>query len=295
MQHQPLRAECLRMKFSLFLLGSIMLSSAAPGADEAYPEISAFSTKLKGISWSLKGTFGLKGLEYDGKDVREIKKGGAKGGVFESAFVDAGVLRLNFRGANTGWYFFSDDLRFVTPLTVSGEVAFKLPIGPQAKAVREFPKDITNVVFESEPDERQIQPAKLRWTGTRLELAKQNQDKTWLVDKLTPVTADRRVFEVEQSGLLIWFAFSQDGKEAWLLQLENIFGGEPAGSLRPAVGFSSIAGLTPQQSELLSHLERLHAAGDRTRAQTLARHLKRLVAKNAELLQRVEQRLASLK
>jgi hypothetical protein len=283
------------MKICYFLFGSLMLCPSAFAADEAYPEIAAFANRLKGITWSLKGTFGLKGLEFDGKDVREVKSGGAKGGAFESAFVDAGVLRLNFRGSNTGWYFFSDDLRFVTPLTVSGEVAFKLPVGPQAKAVREFPKDIIEVVFESEPDERQIQPAKLRWTGTHLELAKQNKDKTWLVDKLTPVAADRRVFEVEQNGLLIWFAFSQDGKEAWLLQIENIFGGEPAGSLKPAVGFSNIAGLTPQQSELLRHIERLHAAGDRNRSQTLARHLKRQVAKNASLLQQVEMRLASLK
>ena len=115
------------------------------------------------------------------------------------------MLRLNFRGANTGWYFFSDDLRFVTPLTVSGEVAFKLPIGPQAKAVREFPKDITGVVFESEPDERQLQPAKLRWTGTHLELAKQNKDQTWLGDKFTPVSADRLVLEVEPNARPIVF------------------------------------------------------------------------------------------
>ena len=151
-------------------------------ADEAYPEVTAFALKIKGIDWSLRGTFGLKGLSFDGKNVFEVKAGGAKGGVYESAFVDVGVLRLNFRGANTGWYFFSDDLRFITPLTVSGEVAFKLPAGPQPKVVREFPKDITGVVFESEADERQLQPAKLRWTGTHLELAKQNKDQTWLVD-----------------------------------------------------------------------------------------------------------------
>lgn len=260
-------------------------------ADEDHPEVVAFARKLKGIEWSLRGTFGLKGLEFDGKDVREIKAGGVKGGVYESAFVDTSVLRLNFRGANTGWYFFSDDLRFVTPLTVSGEVAFKLPVGLQAKEVREFPKDITGVVFESEPDERQLQPAKLRWTGTHLELAKQNKDQSWLVDKFTPVTADRRVFEVEQNGLLIWFAFSQDGKEAWLLQLENIFGGEPAGSVKPAAASGTIAGLTPQQNELLAHIERLQAAGDRLRATTLARQLKRLLAKKPDLLQQVEARL----
>jgi hypothetical protein len=272
-----------------------MVPLALSAADEAYPEITTFATKLKGIEWNLRGTFGLKGLQFDGKDVREIKNSGVKGGVFESAFVDVGVLRLNFSGANTGWYFFSDDLRFVTPLTVSGEVAFKLPVGPQAKAVREFPRDITNVVFESEADERQLQAAKLRWTGTHLELAKQNKDKTWLVDKLTPVTADHRVFEVEQNGLLIWFAFSQDGKEAWLLQLENIFGGQVSTSLKPAKTSSTIPGLTPQQGEILDHIERLHAAGDKVRAQALGRHLRRLVAKKPALLQQVEARLAAVK
>lgn len=278
------------MKIVLLLL-LLLVPAHVMIADETYPEVTAFALKIKGIEWSLRGTFGLKGLSFDGKNVFEVKAGGAKGGVYESAFVDVGVLRLNFRGANTGWYFFSDDLRFITPLTVSGEVAFKLPIGPQAKVVREFPKDITGVVFESEPDERQIQPAKLRWTGTQLELAKQNKDQTWLVDKMTPIAADHRVFEVEQNGLLIWFAFSQDGKEAWLLQLENLFGGEPAGSLKSASPSSGITGLTPQQNELLAHIERLQVGGDKLRAATLARHLKRLLAKKLDLLKQVESRL----
>jgi hypothetical protein len=202
---------------------------------------------------------------------------------------------LNFRGPNTGWYFFSEDLRFITPLTASGEVEFKLSAGSQAKPVREFPKDITGMVFESVADERQLQPSKLRWNGTQLEFGKQNKDQTWLLDKLTPVTADRRVLEVELNGLLVWFAFSQDGKEAWLLQLENVFGGEAAGSLPTASAPTSIAGLTTQQAELLTHIERLSTTGDKTRAMTLARHLKRLVTKNAALLKLVEQRLADLK
>ena len=278
------------MKIVLLLL-LLLVPAHVMIADETYPEVTAFASKIKGIEWSLRGTFGLKGLSFDGKNVFEVKAGGAKGGVYESAFVDVGVLRLNFRGANTGWYFFSDDLRFMTPLTVSGEVAFKLPVGPQPKVVREFPKDITGVVFESEADERQLQPAKLRWTGTHLELAKQNKDQTWLVDKMTPIAADHRVFEVEQNELLIWFAFSQDGKEAWLLQLENLFGGEPAGALKPATPSTGITGLTPQQNELIAHIERLQAAGDKLRGATLARHLKRLLAKKPDLLKQVESRL----
>lgn len=279
------------MKTALALL-MLFLASTVEAAEPSYPEIDAFAKKIKGVTWNLRGTFGLKGLEFDGNDVREIKTGGAKGGVFESAFVDVGVLRLNFRGPNTGWYFFSEDLRFITPLTASGEVEYKLSAGSQAKPVGDFPKDITGVVFESVSDERQLQPSKLRWNGTQLEFGKQNKDQTWLLDKLTPITADRRVFEVELSGLLVWFAFSQDGKEAWLLQLENVFGGDAAGSLPPASASAGVAGLTPQQAELLTHIERLSAAGDKTRALTLARHLRRLVAKNSALVKQVEQRLA---
>jgi hypothetical protein len=282
------------MRLSLALL-MLFLSSTVEAAEPSYPEIDAFANKIKGVTWNLRGTFGLKGLEFDGRDVREIKAGGTKGGVFESAFVDVGVLRLNFRGPNTGWYFFSEDLRFITPLTASGEVEFKLSAGSEAKPVREFPKDITGMVFESVADERQLQPSKLRWNGTQLEFGKQNKDQTWFVDKLTPVTADRRVFEVELNGLLVWFAFSQDGKAAWLLQLENVFGGEAAGSFPPASAPASVAGLTTQQAELLMHIERLSAAGDKTRALTLARHLRRLVTKNPALLKQVEQRLAGLK
>lgn len=279
---------------SLALL-MLFIAFTVDAAAASHSGIDAFANRIKGVTWNLRGTNALKGLEFDGKDVREVKAGGAKGGVYESAFVDVGVLRLNFRGPNTGWYFFSEDLRFITPLTASGEVEFKLSAGSQAKPVREFPEDITGIVFESVADERQLQPSKLRWNGTQLEFGKQNKDQTWLLDKLTPVTADRRVFEVELNGLLVWFAFSEDGKEAWLLQLENVFGGEAAGSLPPASVPTSVAGLSTQQNELLMHIERLSAAGDKTRALTLARHLRRLVAKNSALLKQVELRLAGLK
>jgi len=276
---------------AFFLIGLLLLVvHGAHGADE-YAEVSAFASKLKGIRWDLRGTFGLKHLRFDGKDVREVKSNGREGGVYESAFVDVGVLRLNFRGPNNGWYFFSDDLRFVTPLTADGEAFFALPPGAQAKAVRDFPKDITGVTFEAVPDERKLPQARLRWTGTQVEIHKQLPDKSWGVEILKPVIANRRVFEVETDGVPIWIAFSEDGKEAWTLKVENVFGGEAEGTSKPAAAGPAIAGLTPQQAELLAHVEHLQSAGEKVRADTLTRHLKRQLAKKPELAAAVERRL----
>jgi hypothetical protein len=61
--------------------------------------------------------------------------------------------------------------------------------------------------------------------------------------------------------------------------------------LKPASPLTGITGLTPQQNELLAHIERLQAVGDKLRGATLARHLKRLLAKKPDLLKQVESRL----
>ena len=280
--------KLLTVIFSITLIAGILNAE-----NETYPEVTAFAATLKDVRWELRGTFGLKGIRYDGSAMREMKTNGSEGAVFESAVVDVGVVRLNFRGANTGWYLFSDDLRFVTPLTVSGEVAFKLTPDAKPKAVQSFPNDVNGVVFESVSDERQLQPAKLRWTGSQLEIGKQNEDKSWTVDKFKPLLANRRVFETEVNGEPVWFAFSADGTEAWLLQIENIFGGEVSKSPRQVTG-NAISGLTAQQNELLSHSETLAAEGETVRAATLARHLKRLLAKKPDLLKVVEGRLSKI-
>jgi hypothetical protein len=83
----------------------LFIAFTVDAAAASHSGIDAFANRIKGVTWNLRGTNALKGLEFDGKDVREVKAGGAKGGVYESAFVDVGVLRLNFRGPNTGWYF----------------------------------------------------------------------------------------------------------------------------------------------------------------------------------------------
>lgn len=250
-----------------------------------------FARDIKGVIWDLRGTFGLKHLRYDGDGVHELKAGDKQGGAYDSAFVDVGVVRLNFKGANTGWYFFSDDRKFITPLTVSGEVQFKLSADARAKDIRKFPEDIAGVVWESEQDERKLRPTKLRWTGNELEIAVK-QGGEWKVDKTKPVIANRRVFEVPApNGATVWFAFSGDGKEAWMLQLENLFGGHARDNPGRAAVTPDQSGLTPQLNDLANHAEDLIASGETMRADAVRRQLLRKLVKQPDLAKALEQRL----
>ncbi|QIF00056.1 hypothetical protein [Roseimicrobium sp. ORNL1] len=278
-------------RLPLLLLANLLLCGLSLSQD-AYPEVTKFAKGIENITWNLRGTSGLKHLKYDGKSVFEIKPGGRQGSPYEHAFVDAGVLRLNFRGANTGWYFFSDDLKYVTPTTVAGEINFKAS-GGSGKRIASFPRDIEGVTWESIPDERKIKPGTLRWNGRELEIGAKNGE-TWVVDKVVPVIANRRVLEViAPDGSVIWCAFSEDGKEAWLLQLENIFGGYAESTPSKAALTAQETGLTPQLNDLANHAEDLKNAGERGRLDTLRRQFQRKLKDNAALSQKVTQRLAT--
>lgn len=283
------------MTFRCFLRCCViagLLIAFLPVQAEEHPKVEKFAQDIKGMIWDLRGTSSLKHLRYDGEGVHEVRAGDKQGGTYESAFVDVGVVRLNFKGANTGWYFFSDDLKFVTPLTVSGEVQFKLSPDAKAKDVRQFPEDITGVVWESEQDEREIRPLKLRWNGSELEVGVK-QGETWKVDKKKPVIANRRVFEViAPDGATVWFAFSEDGKEAWMLQIENLFGGHARSNPARAAVTVGQSGLTPQLNDLANHAEDLVAAGETMRADTVRRQLMRKLVKQPELAEAVKKRLA---
>ena len=268
-----------------------LLFASPPVQAEDHPKVEKFAQDIKGAIWDLRGTSSLKHLRYDGEGVHELKAGDKQGGTYESAFVDVGVVRLNFKGANTGWYFFSDDLKFVTPLTVTGEVQFKLSADAKAKDVRQFPEDITGVVWESEQDDREIRPLKLRWNGSELEVGVK-QGETWKVDKKKPVIANRRVFEViAPDGATVWFAFSEDGKEAWMLQLENLFGGHARKNPAKAASTPQQSGLTPQLNDLANHAEDLVTAGETMRADAVRRQLQRKLVKQPDLAAAVEKRL----
>lgn len=279
------------VRLPLLLLANLILCGLSFSQD-AYPEVTKFAKGIENITWNLRGTFGLKHLKYDGKNVYEIKPGGRQGSPYEHAFVDTGVLRLNFRGANTAWYFFSDDFKYVTPTTVEGEMVFKVS-GTPGKRVASFPKDIEGVTWDSVQDERKLKPIRMRWNGKELEIGVVNGE-SWRVDKVVPVIANRRVFEViAPDGMTVWFAFSESGQEAWKLQMENIFGGSAESLPAKAAATAQATGLTPQLNDLANHAEDLKNAGERGRLDTLRRHLQRKLKDNAALSQKVTQRLAT--
>ena len=278
------------MKRLLFLF-PLVLASLSPvrAADEPTPAIIAFAEKLKGVTWNLLGTNSLKKLRFDGEAMHPVSQDGREGGAYDTSFIDAGIVRLDFTGRNTGWYFFDANLRFITPCTVSTELAFELGEGKTPRAVQRFPDDVTGVAYQMVKDERGLHSSQLRWSGMQLELAVQQPDQSWKVEKMTGTVAGDRIIEAQLQGKTVWAVFGSDGQEAWLIELENCFGGEREGTpLSPA---AAITGLTAQQSELLSHLTALKAAGEKIRAATLERQLIRLLSGNPQLLQELEKHL----
>ena len=275
----------LLVLFPILLLGL----SPARAVDEPTPAIMAFAEKLEGITWNLLGTSSLKKLRFDGEAMRPVGQNGREGTAYDTSFIDVGIVRLDFTGNNTGWYFFDADLRFIIPSTVSTELVFELGEGKAARAVQRFPDDVTGVAYQLVKDERGLHATQLRWSGTQLELAVQQPDQSWKIEKMTGTVAGDRMIEAQLQGKTVWAVFGSDGQEAWLIELENIFGGEREGA--PGSPASAITGLTVQQSELLGHITALKTAGDKIRAATLERQLLRLLAGNAKLLQEVEQHL----
>jgi hypothetical protein len=278
------------MKRLLFLFPLILASlSSVRAADEPTPAIIAFAEKLKGVTWDLLGTNSLKKLRFDGEAMHPVSSDGREGGAYDTSFIDAGIVRLDFTGRNTGWYFFDVNLRFVTPCTVSTELAFELGEGKTPRAVQRFPDDVTGVAYQLAKDERGLKSSQLRWSGSQFELAVQQPDQSWQVEKMAGVIAGDRVIEAQLHGKTVWAVFSSDGHEAWLIELESIFGGQRSGAQSPSN--PAISGLTAQQNELLMHIPALQKAGDKLRAATLERQLLRTLAGNAKLLLEVEKRL----
>lgn len=275
----------------LLLLFPLLLGALSPAwaVDEPTPAIMAFAEKLEGITWNLLGTNSLKKLRFDGEAMHPVGQNGREGAAYDTSFIDVGIVRLDFTGNNTGWYFFDADLRFITPCTVSTELVFELGEGKVPRPVQRFPEDVTGVAYQLVKDERGLNATQLRWSGTQLELAVQQPDQSWKVEKMTGTVAGDRIIEAQLQGKTVWAVFSSDGQEAWLIELENCFGGEREGApLSPA---AAITGLTAQQSELLSHLTALKAAGEKIRAATLERQLIRSLSGNTQLLQELDKHL----
>src|SRR5690606_19565649 len=128
--------------------------------------------------------------------------------------------------STSGWYFISDDMRYLTSVKVASERTFAVPEAVPGKPVSRFPEDIEGLVFESTDEGSGHVPGKIRWNGEELEVGALRNGE-WSMTKGRPVIANRRVMELratERSAL--WFVFSADGKEAWLLEVAFIYGGQ---------------------------------------------------------------------
>ena len=280
------------MNFSRAILLPLCVSCGLlHGQEKTWPEVEKFAKAITGITWNLRGTNTLKHLRFDGENFHSTTPAGESRSQFkEHAFVDAGVFQLVFSEKRLAWYFVSDDLKFITPTNVSGEIEFKAENAAAAKPVANFPQDIQNVVWIGGPDQT---PIKLRWNGAELEVGVKT--KTWAVQKVKPVIANRRVFEFMHEGDPIWIAFSQDGTEAWWLNIADVFGGHAPSSPATASQDARVTGLAPQQNDLANHAEDLLKSGEQMRVATLARELERKNATKQDALERLRARFRSVK
>lgn len=265
-------------------------SSLLQGQEKTWPEVEKFANAITGITWNLRGTNTLKHLRFDGENFHSTTPTGeSRSQYMQHAFVDAGVFQLVFSEERSAWYFVSDDLKLITPTNVTGEIEFAVENAEAAKPVANFPQDIQNVVWVGGTDQT---PIKLRWNGTELEVGVKT--KAWEVQKVRPVIANRRVFEFIHEGDPIWIAFSQDGTEAWWLNIADVFGGH-AQAFPVKVNLDAGAtGLTPQQDDLANHAEDLLKSGEQMRVATIVRELERKNAAKKEVLERLKGRFKSV-
>lgn len=269
-----------------------ILTGLVQGQQKDWPEGQKFAAALKDVIWDLRGTNSLKHLRFDGENFHAVTPAGQSRSKYkEHAFVDVGVFQLVFGGSRAGWYFVSDDLKFITPTNVSGIVEFRAQQGTTIEPVKNFPQDIQNVVWEGWNGKIQL---KLRWNGTDLEVGAKTG--SWHVEKADAVVANRRVLEIRgENKELVWIAFSADGAEAWWLIMADVFGGHARSNPGMAARNAATTGLTPQQNDLANHAEDLLQGGDHMRAATLLRELERKNATNKQALQHLQERFKTLK
>lgn len=266
--------------------------AADSGAETAYPEVEKFANSIKGTIWELRGTNTLKRLQFTGESMVALSPNGRASAPYDSAFVDVGVVRLNFSGPNTAWYFFSDDLKYVTPTTVVGELAYKLAKGYTPKPIKNFPADIAGQVWDAEEDERNLKPSRLRWNGTELEVGVL-RDKVWDVKKHPTVVAERRVLEqkVAPDQVTSWYVFSADGTEAWMLHVQDVFGGQPSTVTAKSNRTLAQTSLKPQHNDLANFAEDLLPTSEQMRLATIRRYFQRSLNKQPDIAKATYERL----
>ena len=281
------------LRKSLFLCLVLLQPAGAQeaAADHSFPQVKAFAEKLTGITWELRGTNNLKRLRFDGKAMHSVRPDGTVNATYDTVFPDVGVTRLLFRDDTSAWYFFGEDLKFLTSVKVLSERPFAILAETTVKPVTRFPQDIEGVVYESTDKDSGHPPGKIRWNGQELEIGA-FQNGGWKKESGSPVVANRRVFEMRASETVaLWFVFGADGKEAWLLEIESVFGGHHSDIPAKAAVTVAESGLSVQQNDLANHLMDLIAAGEKESARTLQRQFERQLDKRPDLLEKLKKRV----
>ena len=275
---------------SFFVAFAAMLR-AEEAPEKEYPEVAAFAGSLTDVTWELQGTNDLKQLQFDGEAMRPLQKDSSLGSPYDTVFPDEGIVRLLYSNGTSGRYIFSTELKYVTPLKIRSERTFAILDAAKAKRVASFPKDVEQVVYQSTDDGPDRKPGKFRWSGETMDFSAQNNG-TWLTESHRPVVANRRVFETTPAeNAVIWFVFSADGAEAWMLEVENVFGGHRADMPAKESMTANESGLTPQLNDLANHMMDLIDVGESGLVATLQRQFERRLKSQPELLERLKQRV----
>ncbi len=261
--------------------------------EPACPEVVEFAEKLKDVRYTLRGTTSLKGLRFDGESMLPILRDGSTGSPYPTIFPDVGVVRVEFRGGLSGWFFFSDDFQWVTALRVGSERVFRKVQDQEARYQPdlEFPESVKGVIYESTDDDEDRAPGKFRWKGDRLEFATK-PGESWQTVEFEPDVADRRVFEAPGSDeVVIWFVISADGEEAWFLEVQKINGGHRADLAPKSALTARETGLGESLTELENHMMDLMEANQWAQVRTLQRQFSRILSGQEDRLEALKKRV----
>lgn len=266
---------------SSLLFASLCFAASALRAEpDPWESIETFRKATEGVIWDLRGTSSLKRLRFDGEQIQALNDQDASVASYRYAFLDPGIFRIEFRGGNSGWYFVSDDRRFITPVTISQWIKFSQVISvddSKTRALKKFPEDLVGTKWE--PSLATNAPFSFTWTGTKMELRDTHRKNAEIVTA-DAIIAGRNVMEVvDTNGDILWFAFARYGVDAWVLKVRNVFGGVARGTPeKPVSPPTSGLDLQPSDIEVVRHIETLLEAQQRPMAFTLYREMKRRLA-----------------
>lgn len=267
----------------LYLLAPFfLLAESLHAQSDPWATIDTFRKSMEGVIWDLRGTSSLKHLRFDGDQIQALNDQDKPVASYGYSFLDPGIFRIQFKNGTSGWYFVSDDLRYITPVTIASWIKFSLVISVKdstARTLRKFPEDIAGLKWE--PSLAASAPFSFTWTGSKMEL-RDNSKEPPKIHALDAVIAGRNLIEVVDTNAdILWFAFARYGSEAWVLKVRNVFGGLARGvPEKPDTPATPGLELPPSDMEVVRHIETLLAAQQRQTAFTLYREMvRRLDAK----------------